>query len=209
MKKKLKYLIGVDEAGRGPLAGPITVAALAVKLKTNPSSRAKLATGQGNLKLKIFKGIRDSKKFSEKQREEWFARLKKLKNEGVIDYAVSFSGAKIIDEKGIVVAVRRALARAIRRINVHPNSCQILLDGTLYAPPKYKNQKTIIRGDDNVPIIAAASIIAKVRRDRRMKRLAKKFPKYGFEIHKGYGTRAHYRALKKLGPSEIHRRSFL
>ena len=85
----------------------------------------------------------------------------------------------------------------------------ILLDGGLKAPAKYKDQKTIIKGDEKVKIIALASIIAKVSRDRHMRRLAKKFPDYGFEIHKGYGTRAHYRALHRRGLSPLHRRSFL
>lgn len=192
----MRFTIGIDEAGRGPLAGPIALAAVCIKRRTQKTKR-------------LFKGIRDSKKFSEKQREEWFAKFKKLKKEGTLDYAVAFSGAGTIDTYGIVSATRKALARVIKKIDVKPEESEILLDGTLYAPKKYKNQKTIIRGDDRVPIIAAASIVAKVLRDRKMNRLSKKFPKYSFEIHKGYGTAHHYAALKKHGPCLIHRRSFL
>ncbi len=193
-----KFVIGIDEAGRGPLAGPVSVGAVAVK-KTIYNSRPK----------KEFKGIRDSKKLSEKEREKWFTKLKKFKDEKVINYAVSFSSAKVIDEKGIVFAIRRALARSLKKLNLRPGACEVLLDGSLYAPKEYKNQKTIIHGDDKIPLISSASIIAKVSRDRKMKRFAKKYPKYNFEKHKGYGTKAHYRAIKKHGLSEIHRRSFL
>jgi len=180
------------------LAGPVAVAAIAAQVTSNKSQVTKK-----------FKGVRDSKKLSEKQREEWFKKLKKLEKAGVIKTAVSFSGAKTIDEQGVVTAIRRALARALKKLELPPDSCRVLLDGTLYAPAIYKNQKTIIRGDDTEPIISAASIMAKVSRDRLMKLLARKFPGYGFEIHKGYGTKKHYRAIKKHGLSEIHRRSFL
>lgn len=189
-------MLGVDEAGRGPLAGPIAVAVVSTKHDIRAVKR-------------LFKGIRDSKKFSEKQREEWFTKLRRLRKEGVLDYTVAFSGAETIDKYGIASATKRALTRAIKRIAVKPKESKILLDGTLYAPKKYTNQETIIRGDDRIPIIAAASIVAKVLRDRKMKRLSKKFPNYSFEIHKGYGTRVHYNRLKKHGLSPIHRRSFI
>lgn len=191
-------LVGVDEAGRGPLAGPITVAALSV------------LGGRSSAK-RLFKGIRDSKKFSEKQREEWFSKLKRLRRKRMINYATASSSAAAIDRYGIVGATRRALARAVRKVTEDEGSekCEILLDGSLYAPRTYANQKTIIRGDDRVPVIAAASIVAKVARDRRMRRLSAEFSGYGFEVHKGYGTKEHYAALKKRGPSAIHRRTFL
>lgn len=192
----MRFMLGVDEAGRGPLAGPIAVAVVSVAHETQKTKQ-------------LFKGIRDSKKFSEKQREEWFAKFKRLKEEGVLEYAVTFSGAGTIDRYGIVGATRRALARALKKMVVRPEESDILLDGTLYAPATYTNQKTIIRGDDSVSIIAAASIVAKVLRDRKMKHLSKKFPNYDFEKHKGYGTKAHYEALKKYGLCAIHRRTFL
>jgi len=202
MKKLAKqgisiFTIGIDEAGRGPLAGPISVGAFSVRSKDI---------------LKKFKGVKDSKQLSEKQREEWFRKIKSEKAKGKILYAVSFSSAGIIDSKGITHATKAALNRCLKRLenkDFAPLKCKILLDGSLYAPSRYTNQKTIIDGDAKEPIIALASICAKVLRDRKMKRLAKKYPRYGFEMHKGYGTKAHYRAIKKHGISPIHRRSFL
>jgi ribonuclease HII len=198
-----QFLIGIDEAGRGPLAGPISVGAFSFKDKSI---------------LKKFKGVKDSKQLSEKQREEWFSIIKRGKKDGHIMYAVSFSSAAVIDTKGLTHSTNAAMNRCLKRLektgfapkdNLGSYPCKILLDGSLYAPSRYKNQKTIIDGDAKEPIIALASICAKVLRDRKMKRLAKKFPHYGFEIHKGYGTKAHYRAIKKYGISPIHRRSFL
>lgn len=195
--KARAFQIGIDEAGRGPLAGPISVGAFAVKSKEI---------------LKIFRGVKDSKQLSELQREEWLRVIKVERKKGNIEYAVSFSGARMIDEKGITHATRAALDRCLKRLEGRAfASCEsrILLDGSLYASSRYSNQKTIIDGDAKEPIIALASICAKVLRDRKMKRIAKEFPQYGFEIHKGYGTKAHYRAIKKHGVSKIHRRSFL
>jgi ribonuclease HII len=191
------FLIGIDEAGRGPLAGPIAVGAFSIKSKDI---------------LKKFKGVKDSKQLSEKQREEWFKQIKNEKAKGKISFAVSFSSAGTIDTKGLTHATKAALNRCLKRLEKHgfaAKNSRILLDGSLYAPSRYKNQKTIIDGDAKEPSIALASICAKVLRDRKMKRLAKKFPHYGFEIHKGYGTKAHYKAIKKYGMSPIHRRSFL
>ena len=203
----IKYLIGIDEAGRGPLAGPVSLAAVVC---LNIKHR---------MFHKYFAGARDSKKLSAKQREEWWRKLKQAEREGVIKISASFAGQKLIDERGIAVAIKIALARCLWRLakikghlkghRVLPKNCLVLLDGSLHAPKIYQNQQTIIRGDDSELIIALASIIAKVRRDRLMVKLAKKFPGYGLEVHKGYGTRVHYRALKKLGLSALHRHSFL
>ena len=194
-KNKLnKVIIGIDEAGRGPLAGPVSVGVFAV---SSPSV------------LRKFRGVKDSKQLSEKQRKQWLAKIKKAQG---VAYAVSFSSAAIIDKKGITYAVRAAINRALERLERDgfiDTTSQIKLDGLLHAHPRFKNQKTIINGDATEPIIALASICAKVHRDRRMKRLAKKYPHYGFEIHKGYGTSAHYKAIKKYGISEVHRRSYL
>lgn len=194
---KNNALIGIDEAGRGPLAGPIAVGAFAVKSKGI---------------LKRFRGVKDSKQLSELQREEWFREIKKQRLKGKILYAVSFSSCEVIDTKGITHATYSALNRCLKRLEKKAFAspeCRILLDGSLYASSRYPNQKTIIDGDAKEKIIALASICAKVTRDRKMKRLAKEFPEYGFEIHKGYGTKAHYRAIRKYGPSEAHRKSFL
>lgn len=192
-----RYLIGIDEAGRGPLAGPVAVGVFAVRSKAV---------------LKNFKGVKDSKQLSEKQREEWFRLIQIHAKEGIVKYAVSMSSSEVIDTQGIVHAIRSALNRCLKRLERHEFATidsRILLDGSLYAPDRYINQKTIIDGDAKEPIIALASICAKVTRDRKMKRLGKEYPYHGFEIHKGYGTKAHYKAIKKHGLTPDHRRSFL
>jgi len=181
-----KYIVGIDEVGRGPLAGPVTVAALAAPV---------------GLK---FKNIKDSKKLSAKKREEW---LSLFKNDPKILYTISSVSHSVIDKKGISYALRVAVKRCIWKFKIKNSKLKILLDGSLYAPPEYK-QRTIIKGDEKIPIIAAASIIAKVTRDRKMVRLAKKYSKYGFEIHKGYGTKFHLRMIRRHGLSQIHRKSF-
>ena len=112
----------------------------------------------------------------------------------------------LVDASRVVI---NRVKQRVKKIILRPEESEILLDGALYAPRKYINQKTIIRGDDRIPIIAAASIVAKVVRDRKMKRLSKKFPAYNFEEHKGYGTKEHYKALKKHGFCVIHRHSFI
>ena len=152
--RNIRWVVGVDEAGRGPLAGPVSVAAVAF-----PESLYREHT-------KVIGGIRDSKKLTELGRGRWYTKL---------------------------------LAQA---------KTGVFLEGSLAAPALWRNQKTIVRGDDRMAIIAAASVIAKVRRDRRMERLSLRYPDYGFAIHKGYGTASHYRILKKRGLSGIHRRSF-
>jgi ribonuclease HII len=192
-----RLLIGIDEAGRGPLAGPVSVGVFAVTSKKI---------------LDKFRGVKDSKQLTEKKREEWLDRIDKEVESGNAFYSVKFSSAKIIDEKGISFAIRNALARALddidQKIKFDRDSL-ILLDGLLHAPAKFTNQKTIIGGDASEPIIALASICAKVLRDRKMRIFAKKYPVYSFEIHKGYGTKKHYDAIKKYGVSEIHRKTYL
>jgi ribonuclease HII len=189
-----EILVGIDEAGRGPLAGPVSVGVLAMRSRKV---------------LKMFRGVKDSKQLSEKQREEWLRLIKKTRE---VAYTVSFSSHSVIDKRGISHAVRSAINRALKRLErdgfVNEHSC-ILLDGLLHAHPRFKNQKTIINGDATEPIIALASICAKVHRDKRLKKLAKKYPQYGFEVHKGYGTANHYKAIKKHGISPVHRRSYL
>ncbi len=153
-------------------------------------------------------GLRDSKQLSAKRRDAWYRWLQKAQQRGELNFAVSLVGEKIIDQRGIVYAINLGLRRVLRRLNLRPARCLIQLDGGLRAPAGFKNQQTIIRGDQSVPIIMLASIAAKVRRDRRLIRLARRYPGYGFEVHKGYGTAAHYQALHRLGLSPIHRRSF-
>jgi len=182
-----EYIVGIDEVGRGPLAGPVTLGYVAC-----PS----------RLYKRNFKKIRDSKRLTPKKREEWFSHLK---SHPALMCGVTSVGPGTIDRRGISKAVKIGIARLLACLEVKPK--MLLLDGSLYAPPEYR-QKTIIRGDMRIPIIAAASIIAKVTRDRKMIRLAKKFPHYGFDIHKGYGTRLHRGLLRKYGLSMVHRKSF-
>lgn len=194
---KPKYLIGIDEAGRGPLAGPVALGAV--------SCRA-----EDYLKVqKIFSKIKDCKQLSLNLRELWYVRMLKAKKEGLINFACAYSSNTAIDKRGIVPAIRSALGRALGGLKCDPVASYILLDGSLKAPKRYAKQKTIIRGDEQEMLIAMASVVAKVRRDRLMRKLAEKYPGYGLEQHVGYGTAAHYAALQKQGPSLIHRLSFL
>ena len=181
----MKYTIGIDEVGRGPIAGPVTVCACMISSDI----------------AKKYKGIKDSKKLSEKKREEIFLEI-----QNSVQYKVTSISAKEIDKKGISFCIKKALAKSI---SIFPTDTLVLLDGGLKAPKEYSKQKTIIKGDEKEVCIALASIIAKVTRDRYMRKMAQKHPEYGFEGHKGYGTRAHYLAIEKSGKSSLHRLSFL
>lgn len=199
----MKYEIGVDEAGRGPLAGPVAVGVVAVS--------------EGFNVAKEFPGVADSKKLSEGKREKIFAMLEARVALGDARSVVEFGTASAIDARGIAVVVREAVARGVRslaplpnppRFNLGISDVVVLLDGALHAPSEYR-QQTIIGGDESVPLISLASIVAKVSRDRLMRELAAQYPAYGFDQHKGYGTKAHYAALAAHGLSAIHRRSFI
>jgi len=192
-KKALKYVVGIDEAGRGPIAGPVCVGLIIIKEKDQF----------------LLKGIRDSKKLSEKQREEWFKKIKSLKREGKLDFSYKMISPQFIDKSGITKAITKAVHHCCSKVNKNPDSVKILLDGSLRAPDKFKNQETIIGGDDKFEVISAASVVAKVSRDRVMVRLAEKSPYYGFEKHKGYSTKEHYKKIKKNGLSKAHRRTFI
>ncbi len=217
--RNVRYIIGIDEAGRGPLAGPVSVGVCIIAKPVYKKI------------LKRFNQAKDSKQLSPKQREEIFQEMvlyqKSFPNN--FGFEVGFSSAQIIDQKGIVFAInsamKKALQKALQKIKKNqqkssnqknfsnqillPEHCEILLDGSLHAPKEYIHQKTIIKGDQKEKIISLASIAAKVLRDKKMKEYAKKFPQYLFEIHKGYGTAKHYEAIKKQGLSDIHRKSFL
>lgn len=188
-----RWLIGVDEAGRGPLAGPIAVGFVRVP----EAFRVR----------KLFRGVADSKQLSEKDREYFYTLLQEEARAGNLAFCVRYSQASTIDRVGLTRAVRQATFRGVRALCPEPHRARVLLDGLLYAPREYE-QETIIGGDDRVPLIMLASIVAKVRRDRLMRRLAKLYPAYEFEVHKGYATPTHRRVLQKQGLSEIHRRSF-
>ncbi len=189
----MKFLIGVDEAGRGPLAGPV-----AVGLVIAPDF---LSIAEN------FPGVADSKALSEEKREALFTMLEKYHEYGVVKYVVEFASAKMIDEKGLSYAIRSCVYKGVRALAPDPEDHTILLDGLLKAPAEYA-QKTIVGGDASEPIISLASIAAKVKRDRLMYRLAKQYPGYGFDEHKGYGTQKHLQAIKTLGFSPIHRKTF-
>lgn len=158
--------------------------------------------------LKLLKGVRDSKQMTELGREIWYEKLRTLEEDHGVRHVVQFSSARFIDEYGIVPAVRAAIARALRVLEVEPAEAEILLDGSLRAPARFIYQQTIIRGDQTEPLISLASVAAKVRRDRLMRRLALRYPHYNFEVHKGYGTKKHREALTEYGLCDIHRRSF-
>ncbi len=192
----MKYQVGIDEVGRGPIAGPVTVCACIFL-----NSKAKTA----------LRGIRDSKKLSPQKREEWFKKIQALKKEKILDYSVVSVSVKIIDTKGLSYAIRYALEKSLKNVTSSrpADQHQVLLDGGLKAPKDFIFQKTIIKGDDKIQVISTASVIAKVTRDAYMSRLARCHTEYGFDIHKGYGTRAHYIALKKYDLTPHHRRSFL
>jgi ribonuclease HII len=187
-------MLGVDEAGRGPLAGPVAVGAVVLP--------------EGFDVAREFSGIADSKKLSEKNREKIFGMLEARAAKGDARFTVEFESAETIDRKGITFAVRQAVARAVNKLAPDAALVCVQLDGALRAPPEYA-QETIINGDELIPLISLASIVAKVSRDRLMVELSKQYSKYGFEKHKGYGTKAHYDALLKYGPCAIHRKSFL
>lgn len=188
-----KWIVGVDETGRGPVAGPVAVGVVVMS----------------PVELKKWGRVNDSKKQSQKNREEIFKRIKKSAKARNLKYAVSFGSARMIDEKGITSAIRDSMAKALKSLKIDPKCAKVLLDGSLYAPTQYINQKTIIKGDEKETIIALASIAAKVLRDQKMCLFSKKYPKYNFEIHKGYGTKKHIQKIKKFGLSALHRRSYL
>ncbi len=191
------FLIGIDEVGRGPLAGPLCVGAFLVERKKLP------------IVHRALRGIRDSKQLSEDERECWLSKILVLERDGACRTSTTLVSVDIIDRRGMANALHTAVARVLCKLSVSPTRCFVLLDGTLRAPAIFQLQESIIDGDENEPLIATASIVAKVRRDKHMALLAKRFPEYGFAEHKGYGTKKHYEALRKYGVSEVHRKSFL
>lgn len=191
-KTGFRVLAGVDEVGRGALAGPVVAAAVGCRrfriLRKNPPPIP----------------IRDSKHLSPKQREllyEWLARQPEFA------VAIARVSSRTIDTINIRRAALTAMRRAVVRLPMRPDA--LLIDGIDRPFPGGWHQRTYIRGDERIFLIALASIAAKVTRDRLMTRLAHRYPGYGFEVHKGYGTHLHRKAIRRLGPLPIHRRSFL
>jgi ribonuclease HII len=203
MKNNFRYIVGIDEVGRGPIAGPVAVGALCVDVE-----HAKAMLSRVEFRA-LFSGIKDSKKISPEKRKEWFVKILSAQKVGAINFAVTFVSAKDIDTKGLAPSIKKALQKSLQKVAPDPANTCVLLDGSLYAPAEYKKQKTIIKGDLKEPIIGLASIVAKVMRDRQMVAYSKKYPQYDFEIHKGYGTKKHYEKIKKHGLSPLHRESFL
>lgn len=177
-------ICGVDEAGRGPLAGPVCAAAVILPEHL------------------VIPGLTDSKKLTDKRRRELFPLIQ----EQACAFGIGFASEAEIDEINILQATFLAMRRALEQLNIKPELA--LIDGnreTDFGLPV----KTVIKGDSLSANIAAASILAKVSRDDVMLQLAEEYPEYGFDVHKGYGTKAHYEALRKFGACPIHRRSFL
>ena len=177
-------IAGTDEAGRGPLAGPVCAAAVILPFGIE------------------IPGLTDSKKLTEKKREALFPIIQ----EKALAYAIEFAWVEEIEEYNILHASQNAMRRAVEALN--PAADFVLVDGNRsdgFPVP----DRTIVKGDALSLSIAAASVLAKVSRDRLMMEYAKAYPGYGFEVHKGYPTKAHYEALRTLGPCEIHRPSFL
>lgn len=179
-----QVICGVDEAGRGPLAGPVCAAAVILP------------------KHLEIPGLTDSKKMTDKKRRELFLLIQ----EQAVSYGIGLASQEEIDEINILQATFLAMERALSQLNVRPD--MVLIDGNRERDFGVPVQ-TVIKGDSLSANIAAASILAKVTRDNLMMELAQQYPQYGFEIHKGYGTKAHYEALRQYGASPIHRRSFL
>ena len=188
----MRFVLGVDEAGRGPLAGPVAVGVVAAP--------------EGFDFAAAFPGLNDSKQLPEAVREDLYTKLENP--DCGVRYHVELISHRIIDTRGITYAVRKGVHTGIRKLLEDPGQGKIWLDGLLKAPHRYE-QETVIGGDALVPAIMLASVAAKVTRDRYMARLAKRYPAYGFESHKGYGTRAHYEALERYGTCALHRLSYV
>lgn len=183
--KGYKYICGIDEAGRGPLAGPVVVASVIMPANS------------------IIEGINDSKKVSEKKRE----KLYDLILEEAISYGVGIIGQDEIDEINILNATKKGLTMSLQELTQKPDL--IIVDALTHIDTLGIPYESIIKGDAKCYSISAASIIAKVTRDRIMREWDKVYPQYGFAQHKGYGTSAHINAIKEFGPCPLHRRSFI
>lgn len=190
--KDMKYIVGVDEAGRGPLAGPVSVGTVVLR---------------EGFDFSLFKNLRDSKKLSQKRRDDFFKLIKSLAKEKKLAFAVSLVSEKVIDKRGISFAIKEGIRKNFKTLKIVRTS-KVYLDGSLKAPVEFRNQQTIIKGDEKMPVISLASICAKVVRDEYMVRVAQKYPEYGFEIHKGYGTMLHRTNIKTYGLSRVHRHTW-
>lgn len=189
--KGLSRVCGLDEVGRGPLAGPVVACALVFDFSHKDFNLVKK------------KEFRDSKLFSPKQREKLFDFLTHCE---AVKYGVSSVGEKAIDELNILQASQLAMRQALQQLSVLPEL--LLIDGRETLGNYPCNQKAVIKGDEKIASVAAASVIAKVLRDQKMREYHALYPQYGFDRHKGYGTRQHLAAIFKHGPCPVHRLSF-
>ncbi len=178
-----KYVAGVDEVGRGPLAGPVVCASVIMPLND------------------LIDGVDDSKKLSEKKREKLAEIIKKK----AISYSIKEIWQEEIDQINILNAVKKCMTEAVTSLSVKPDVT--LVDGVDTALPI--NAEYVVKGDANSYSIGCASILAKVYRDNLMVEFAKEFPEYGFEKHKGYGTKIHIEKIKEIGPCRLHRKTFI
>lgn len=194
-----QLIVGIDEAGRGALAGPVCVGVVAMPQDFNWKEGFALFTRKGKPKL------RDSKQLSAQQRAILYEYIAA---HGRLRHAHAFVEAPTIDEIGIANAAREAAAIALFSLKLNPARARVLLDAGLSVSSAWE-QESFVRGDENIPAIAFASIVAKVTRDRHMEELGFLHSAYGFERHKGYGTREHYSAIGAHGMTPLHRRSFV
>jgi len=184
LRKNYPVVCGCDEAGRGPLAGDVFAAAVIFDKDT------------------VIEGINDSKKLTEKKREKLFDEIV----EKALDFSIQTASVEEIEDINILNSAMLAMKRAVEDLKVKPDIC--IIDGNKTPDLPYKAQ-AVVKGDATSQAVAAASILAKVARDRYMLEMSEKYPEYGFEKHKGYGTKLHYEMLDKYGACGIHRQSFL
>lgn len=190
MKTKHITIAGIDESGRGPLAGPMTIACVWCSARD---------------RAVLLRGIRDSKHLTPLARERWFSYLREHPR---IGFSVTALGHDVIQKYGIGRVLKEGVRRVVRRAQHATNPpTRFYLDGGLRAPSEFE-QETIIKGDERIDIIGAASIVAKVIHDRKMMKLHARYPDYGFAIHKGYGTALHRERILALGLSPVHRPLF-
>lgn len=184
-KENIKYICGIDEAGRGPLAGPVVVASVIMK----PDS--------------FIEGVNDSKKVSEKKREKLYEQITKE----AVSYSVGIISQDEIDKINILNATKKGLTESIKGLEIKPD--RILVDALNNIDTCSIPYMSIVKGDAKCYVVAAASIIAKVTRDRIMREWDEIYPEYGFSKHKGYGTANHIKVIKEIGPCILHRKSFI
>jgi ribonuclease HII len=232
-KMGYEIVVGVDEVGRGPLAGPVVVGAVIVLENCKNSLGNKIFSPRTPLRVRklrknllprsFFLKVKDSKQLSERKREEIYKEILKCPN---ILWGIGQVSEKVVDKINILNATKLAMQKAVKnlqkKLSIHKTHGRgkneylnlfVLVDGNMKFEEGWFGDgcgcKSIVKGDQKVFSIATASIIAKVYRDNLMIKYAKKYPQYGFELHKGYGTKKHYENLKKFGQCEIHRKTFI